>query len=133
MSITNLDGTDNAMASHFSISRVSFIEARELSWRGFYEETGGKEPTVATGGSGGVRKSLKKCEKVFLDILENTIAEDELKRLINLPPTDTWVEDYNNQDIILRTKEVLSLSNVEAKIKRSEGMAINFKRYYGGV
>jgi len=133
LSIDNLDNTDNAMASHFPNSRVSFVEARELSWRGFYKETGGKGHMIATEGSEEVRKSLKKCENIFLDILENTIAEDELKRLISLPPTDTWVEDYNNPDITLRTKEVLSLSNVEAKIKRSEGMAINFKRYYGGV
>jgi len=92
---------DDVMAMHYPNSRVKFEEARELSWRKFYNETGGKENIIAIDGSSIVGKLLKKCEKLFLDILENKLSDEEIKELIKLSPTETWVEDYKSVPIVL--------------------------------
>jgi hypothetical protein len=97
---------DDVMAVHYPNSRVKFEEARELSWRKFYNEAGGKENIIAIDGNSIVGKLLKKCEKLFLDILENKLSDKEIKELIKLSPTETWIEDYKSAPIVL--KEIIT-------------------------
>jgi hypothetical protein len=106
---------DDVMAVHYPNSRVKFEEARELSWRRFYNEAGGRENIIAIEGSSIVGKLLKKCEKLFLDILENKLSDEEITALIKLPSTETWVEDYDDVPISLKEKvtdEVISEKDI---------------------
>ena len=82
--------------------RVKVEEARELSWRKFYDDVGGQENLKNIDGKEIVRKFLKASEKCYQDILENRLSEEELMNLINLPSTDVWISDYNNKPIRLK-------------------------------
>jgi hypothetical protein len=95
---------DDIMSMHYPNSRVKFDEARELSWRKFYSEAGGREKLIALDGSSIIGKLLKKCEKCFLDILENKLSDEEILEFIKLPSTETWIEDYQDVPIVLKEK-----------------------------
>lgn len=86
--------------------RVTVEEARELSWRKFYNDVGGKDNLKNIDGKDIVGKFLKDSEKCFSDILENRLSDDELQDLIELDPTDIWINDHNNAKIRLKSMTV---------------------------
>jgi hypothetical protein len=95
-------GLDEVMTQINKSCRVSVEEARELSWRKFYEDVGGQENLKNIDGKEIVGKFLKASEKCYQNILENKLSEEELQDLIDLPSTDIWVSDYNNKPIRLK-------------------------------
>lgn len=82
--------------------RVTIIEARELSWRKFYHDAGGIERVAIIDGTEELGRHLKSSEDCFLKIIENDITEEELKNLINLPPTKIWIDELKNPTISLK-------------------------------
>lgn len=97
---------DKVMAHINKSCRVSVEEARELSWRKFYSDVGGQENLKNIDGKDIVGKFLKASEKCYSDILENKLTEDELLDLIELPPTNIWIEDHNRKPICLKVSSV---------------------------
>jgi len=97
---------DEVLTNIESSCRISIEEARELSWRKFYEDVGGKENLKNIDGNDIVGKFLKNSEECFSNILENKLTEDELLNLIELPPTDIWINDHNNARIKLKVTAV---------------------------
>lgn len=86
---------DEVMESINKNCRVSVEEARELSWRKFYKDVGGKKNIQKIDGGKIIKVFLKNSEECFSNILENKITEKELKDLINLPPTDIWINEHH--------------------------------------
>jgi hypothetical protein len=99
--MSTLDNEDFLTAMHPQC-RVTIIEARELSWRKFYHDAGGLEGIARIDGTDELGKHLNASEDCFLKIIENTISEEELKNLINLTPTNVWVDELNNIPITLK-------------------------------
>jgi len=97
---------EEVLTSIYSMCPVSIEEARELSWRKFYDDVGGKENLKNIDGTTKLKKLLKNSEKCFEDILMGKLTEEELKNLINLPLTDLWISDYNSRPIHLKGIEV---------------------------
>lgn len=98
---------DKLMETLYSNCRIKVAEARELSWRKFFKEAGGRENLAKIEGKGELKNLLKVSEECFRDIVENQMSDEEIMELITLPSTDIWVKDEGNRPIELK-KNVLS-------------------------
>lgn len=99
--------TEHILENIYPHRKVTVAAARELSWRKFYGDAGGKEKVKEFEGKAKLGKLLMACEKCFTDLLENKLSEEKIKALIALPSTDTWKVDHKDKSIRLRrTKEV---------------------------
>ena len=93
---------DKLMEHLYSNCRITVSEARELSWRKFFKEVGGRENLPNIEGKEELRNLLKVSETCFLEIVENRLSNEEIKELIALPPTQTWINEENNRPINLK-------------------------------
>jgi len=98
----NTRSVDEVMESMNRNCRVSVEEARELAWRKFYKDVGGKENLPNIDGEKILGVYLKGSERCFSDILEDRITEEELKDLIDLPPTDIWINEHHCPPISIK-------------------------------
>lgn len=103
----NKNKFDKLMEALYSNCRIKVVEARELSWRKFFKEAGGRENLAKIEGKEELRELLKVSEVCFLEIVENRLSDEEIKELIALPPTQTWINEENNRPIELK-KNVIS-------------------------
>jgi hypothetical protein len=93
---------ENILKHIYLHRRVTVAAARELSWRKFYYDAGGKEKLSDIDSSKKIEKLLRVSEIYFANILENKLTDQELRDIISLPPTDTWTKDGNKRIRIKR-------------------------------
>jgi hypothetical protein len=102
----NARNLNKIMESMYNSCRVSVEEARELAWRKFYKDVGGKENMKNIDRKKVLGVFLKGSEECFSNILENKITEEELKNLIELPPTDIWINEHHCPPINIKKMSV---------------------------